>query len=449
MREVTDHRLRAGEAGAAGEVGRVAIAEQVGVRSVVSLIAPAAADAVVLVEVVIAFDGDLVRFAGIDALVEPVVGVGEGRALLVGSGQETECLHGQRVHARGGDHVSGKWLARDHASGIRDGVERIVDLHQLARGVEGLREVTAALLGRRQAGLLAGRALLRRILVSAEEEGFVLDHRPAEHAAVLIAVKRRNGAARAVGKPVVGVQRRVAHEVVARAVQIVGARTGHHVHNRPARLPVLSREEVGLHLKLLHRIHRRRELQVGDTRVLLNSGHRRSVNQHVRSGVARAVGAEVRIAVAAPPTRTHDARRQVGQAHRVAGQIGQLQNVLVVDHLTEVRNGGIHQRGRTLDFHGRRHIAHLQLRRNRALLLHGDAEAATLKLLESRRFHDERVIARGQRGNDESAGAVGYRAKRGAAVAVGDEHFGRPHYRSGFIGNNAVHASGERLSKQA
>jgi len=83
--EVTDHRLRAGEARAAREVGRVAIAEQVRVGSVVSLIAPAAADAVVLVEVVIAFDGDLVRIARIDALIEPVVGVGKGRALLVGS----------------------------------------------------------------------------------------------------------------------------------------------------------------------------------------------------------------------------------------------------------------------------------------------------------------------------------------------------------------------------
>ena len=108
--------------------------------------AVAAADAAVLVEVVVALGVDLVIRAGVNALVEPVVRIGERGARLIRQWDskpapsrptDPSCAFGNLV-AREGPSF-------DIAGRIRERVKRVVYGHQLAGRVERLREVACAL----------------------------------------------------------------------------------------------------------------------------------------------------------------------------------------------------------------------------------------------------------------------------------------------------------------
>lgn len=281
------------------------------------------------------------------------------------------------------------------ACGVGEGVVRIVDLHQVASGVEGFRKVAGQLLDGRQARLFARRAFLLGVFVSTEEKGFILADGSADDAAVLVAMKSGNSAAGAIGEPVVGVKGGIAHEVVAGPMELVRAGAGDHVDDDSTGLTVFGREEVRLHLELLDNVDRGKELQVGHSEILFNGCNRGPVDEDVGGAVAGAVGAEVGVVVAPATARADHTGGEISEAHRVPSQVRELQDVLVIDHLPEIGDGGINECGGAGDFDGGSDIADLQLSVKGALFLHSYAEGAAGISLEAGCFDCKGVIPRG------------------------------------------------------
>ena len=261
-------------------------------------------------------------------------------------------------------------------------------------------------------------------------------------------MKNRNGSAGAVRKPVVGIQLGIAHEVIARAVQAVGAGAGDHVDDGAAGLAVFGGEEIRLHFELLHHVDGGGELEVRDAGVLFDGGNGGAVDQDVGGGVARAVGTEVGVVITTAAAGADDAGGEVGQAHRVPGEVRELEDVFVVDHLTKVGDGGVDEGRGALHLDGGGNIADLQLSIEGALFLDGDAKGTARILLKAGGFDDEGVVSGGQGRNDVTAGSVGDRAERGSAVAVGHQDFGAADGGTGFVRYEAVYAASERLAEK-
>ena len=153
-------------------------------------------------------------------------------------------VNGRRRIQRGTDRVideSEGWRQRDLPAAIarRAGQRRPISGQRLCRWNVGKHS------GRRGDGF--------RILVAEKEKQLVLLDRSTDHAAKLIAlqlVHRRR-------KCVPRIQISVAQEFKRRAVEVVGARFGHHF-DRPRRvLPVLRRRGTRLYFELLQRIRER------------------------------------------------------------------------------------------------------------------------------------------------------------------------------------------------
>ena len=93
-------------------------------------------------------------------------------------------------------------------------------------------------------------------VVGEEEERLVLLDGTAQRAAELVDAEGRAG--RIGRRDLVGVgvrvERLVAEELEGRAVEVVGARLGHHVDHRSARAPVFGGVGVAVDLELLHRV---------------------------------------------------------------------------------------------------------------------------------------------------------------------------------------------------
>lgn len=134
-------------------------------------------------EVVIHFAGELVRIDGAAGVREEVIEVRETVSLDVGLGKEGQHLHGDGVHAIGGNPIAGQ---RQAGGG---GTERIVDGGQVAGGAQGLAEVAGALEGGRQRGTKDVAAAVAGALIVAEEEGAVAENGSAEGAAELVHAK--------------------------------------------------------------------------------------------------------------------------------------------------------------------------------------------------------------------------------------------------------------------
>ena len=239
----------------------------------------------------------------------------------------------------------------------------------------------------------------------------------------------------------------MAEEVVRRAVEPVGARFGHHVHDRAARLPELGREEIRLHLEFLNRIDRGRVLQVGDAGVLLDRHDGHAVEQDVRRGIPRAVRDEVGVRIPGPPAGSDDARREVGEGHRIAPEVGQRDERLVVDDLAQVRDGRVHARRRGADLDALVHLADVQSRVDGGLLLDGEREPAARELLEAVSLDRQHVLARLQRRNAEPAFAVGRRRMTRASVGIGDGDRGVRNGGAGRVGCRAADSRREGLSE--
>ena len=90
----------------------------------------------------------------------------------------------------------------------------------------------------------------------------------------------------------------------------------------PPGLAVFRREEVRLHLELLNDVDRRRELQIGDSRILLHGRNGHTVDENVGSGVARTVGDEVRVVVAAPPPEPTTPGSEIRQHMELRARFG-------------------------------------------------------------------------------------------------------------------------------
>ena len=172
-----------------------------------------------------------------------------------------------------------------------------------------------------------------RVFIGAEEERAILLDRSANDAAELIAMIIRARRSGPVCRPTVSVEIGVPEEVVAVAVELVGAGFSHHVHDCAARLRVLRPEEVRLHLELLDRIDRRRPFQISRSGVLFGDIDNRSVHQHVRSRVASAIGDEVGITRVDSSIGADHAGSQVQGHERIPPDIGERHHVPVLDDL--------------------------------------------------------------------------------------------------------------------
>ena len=394
------------------------LTEKVWRRRRIRTITVAAVQAAPVREVVVHLEAHLPVDALRDSLREPVVGLRDRRARCIREREVGQGAEGDRIqHARRND-VPRERPALEVALRIDERVERVVDRHHLPAGVPGLREVPLSLQQGRNGPGRRERAFRLRELVHREEERLVLDERATQHSAGLIAPGIRKGPSCPVREPVVGIHRRVAQEVIPGAIEPVGARLGNHVHDGSPGLAELGGEEVRLDLELLHGIHCRRVFQVGDTGVLLDRHHGHAVEQDVGGRVAGAIGDEVRIRVTRPAARSDDARRQVGERHRIPREVGQRDDGLVVDDLAEVRDGGIHVRSRGAHLDGLVQLAHIQSGIDRGLLLNGEGEPAARELLESRGLDRQDILARLQSRDHKSAGLVGHRGLARSPVSV-------------------------------
>src|SRR5207245_6580680 len=89
-----------------------------------------------------------------------------------------------------------------------------------------------------------------RALVRAEEEEPVLDNRPAQAAAVLIALEL----IRSQGEKVAGVEGAIAQELERRSVESVGSRFRHDVDYGPGSPAIFGAVVVGLDTELVQRV---------------------------------------------------------------------------------------------------------------------------------------------------------------------------------------------------
>ena len=161
-----------------------------------------------------------------------------------------------------------------------------------------------------------------RVFGGDEEEGLVFPDRPAGHGSELIAAIIRDRRSGPVRGPAVRIECGVTQEVVAVAVELVGSGLGHHVDDRPARLSIFGPKEVRLHLELLDRVHRWGPLQVRNAAVLLGDIDQRAIHQHIRRGVARAVGHEVGVGGVEGAAGARHAGCQVQQAQWITPDVG-------------------------------------------------------------------------------------------------------------------------------
>ena len=185
-----------------------------------------------------------------------------------------------------------------------------------------------------------------------EEEGLVALDRTADGEAVLLASELRLLARREVR---LGIHGLVAHEVEARAMNLVRAGLDRQRHDPRGRLAVLGGETVRDDLELRHGVNRRLH------RLLLSAlrGDRLVV-------VVHAVDHEVdfRAALAADgdalPARHDRAGRNHGQLQVIAPIERKVHDLAVFDHGAGRALGSLQQRGRSLDFDDFRDRADLE-----------------------------------------------------------------------------------------
>ena len=278
-----------------------------------------------------------------------------------------------------------------------------------------------------------------RVFGGDEEESLVLPDRPAEHGSELIAAIIRDRRAGPVRGPTVRIESGVAQEVVGVAVELVGSGLGHHVDHRAARLSIFGPEEIRLHLELLDRVHRWRPLQVRGAAVLLGDIHQRAIHQHIRRGVARAVGHEVGVGGVERAARARHAGCQVQQAQWIAPDVGERHHVTVLDHLPQSRNRGVEQRRLAQHFHGSSEFTHLHRHVEGGLLLHGQGDVGLGVPLETLGFHVERILAGRERRHGVAPRIVHDHGVRNVAIGLGKGDFGARHRSSAGVADYAAH----------
>jgi hypothetical protein len=114
-------------------------------------------------------------------------------------------------------------------------------------------------------------------------------------------------------------------------------------------------------------------------------------------------------------TDLHDVLRQARHHERIAAQVGQVNQLLVIENLALRGVGRFHQRHRFGDEHALGDVSYFEMRVHLDEFLRADNDVATLKLLETWRFghnfiggwHYVRKIVLSSRARHRSAGFVG------------------------------------------
>ena len=253
-------------------------------------------------------------------------------------------LPGDRVEPRLRDGLVGEWRPRigDVPCSCERIVDRVRDLVEVApphcRGRNGSHESRCL-------------ADVRQLQV-AEEEGPVPLDRAADGEAVLLATELCLLPRREVR---FGIHGLVAHEVEARAMDLVRAGLDRQRHDPRGRLAVFSRETIRDHLELRHGVNRRLH------RLLLSA-----LRGDGLVVVVHTVDHEVdfRTALAADGNALSTRHDRAGRNHRqlqvVASVEGKVYDLAVLDHRAGRTLGRLQQRCRGLDFDDLRDRANLE-----------------------------------------------------------------------------------------
>ncbi len=395
-----------------------------------------------------------------------------GVAGLVRQREVVQDVERDRIHPVTRNHVVGELIPDEAARRVRAGGERVEDANQLSVLREGLRKVPLTLGQRRhRRGRLRGAVFPQPFVGGHEERPRVLD-RPAQHAAELAAAKITQRLAGPVREEVVGVERRVAEELVGAAVEIVGARLVDHVQHAAEAAAILRRVVRAEDLEFLDRVHRREHRDAGEP---VDGGERRrhAVDDGVHHRRARAVHRVAhRVVVVADgacdPRREEDQRVDVARIQR------QLENPAVVDELANRAAAGFEQRRRGADFNGIGQVADLQreVDDGRAVELHHDVRArgapeplqARFDAILTRRQRqrgvpslevgDDRLLTVGRLIRNRDSGTWNHGTARvfdqpddGAGGRLGDEDGRANEQTSDNQGPNHAHGSSSRIGR--
>ena len=137
----------------------------------------------------------------------------------------------------------------------------------------------------------------------------------------------------------------------------------------------------------------------------------------------------------------HDVRRDLRHHEGIAAQVGEVHQLLPVDHLSGRGVGGFEQRDVFGHVHAFGDCADFQPQVEREKLLRVDDHAAALEALESGSLDGDAVSGRVDRIEHELAGRIGQRGARDPGGFSGERHFGDIDSAGGDVGHFAPHAS--------
>ncbi len=273
----------------------------------------------------------------------------DGVAFGCGQYLHQRAAHGADAILR--NDVAGKRVADERARVVRigPGRRRVVDDDRLAVRVAQVRKVAGAPLRQRDGERRDRARFLPQALVVHEKERLVCTvvagkrDRTTDVAAELVALEAARALPRAVGEEVRRVHAAVPAEPERGRVKRVAATLGNQVDDATAEAPELRAHGVGLHAELLHRVNRRRVVQVEDRHVVLGVDVRHAVDRDLARGVAAAADER------RGSWRGRDTRRERRERERIAAVQRQIDESLVLDRLAHRGTGRFNRRAATDD----------------------------------------------------------------------------------------------------
>ncbi len=304
-----------------------------------------------------------------------------------------------------------------------------------------MREIAHALQRRGRGELRGVRLRIVVVFPGQPEERPVLavvefrdDHRSAEAGAEGAVRLRRQGNAGGVIEVVVGRPTGLPHGAEQAAVPLVGARFQVRVEHAAAGARHFRVIGVGLNFHLFHGFQRRNDDRaigrVGDrdsVQQVIVAPHRTARNRDLRRSALVFHAVVVRVA-----HRCH-VLRQLRHHERIAPQVGEIHQLLAVQHLPLARVGGFHQRHLLGHLHALADRPDLHLEIERDNLLRGHNHVLALEFLEARRLGHQSIS-----GRHHLAEAKAFRCGNGRPLpAAGLVHQRHLDLADGFAG--AVH----------
>ena len=286
-----------------------------------------------------------------------------------------------------------------------------------------------------------------------EEERAVAHDRATEVAAELILIVRRLLRTRALGEEVVRIERLVAEEVIARAVERVRAGFRAHDDRRTGRPAVFSGIRAGHHLELVDRVHRGARELGGQ---LLHVGREAVVGDAVEQEVVLQAPVAVHADAASTACRgapglfgvavTLDAGHERQQVVPIANRQREPRHLVAIDDRAEYGALGAQQwrdprhRHRFADrAHRQRHV---EARPRAQFELH-----RLFMPLEARRFDLHQILARRQVHDEIAAGAARDGGGHGVGGQAGDLHLSLRNHGIRRILDDARHGRAVHLRR--